>query len=166
MSYNSRKNGGRIMFEDIVGAKFEGVDIGTRDIISEVKVQLNKGLNFGIEQLEIEDKDEFIKILNEYADENIDTLAQMYMDEFSSEEIITMLDFEMTPLAEKKLKFQIKMQQFISDGFMKKIMEDVDVDFDDDPVKNIFDALGGPGGRHEDDDFESFMWDSKEEGKE
>ncbi len=33
------------MFEDIVGAKFEGVDTGTRDIISEVKVQLTKGFS-------------------------------------------------------------------------------------------------------------------------
>jgi len=147
------------MFEDIVGAKFEGVDIGTRDIISEVKVQLTKGFNFGIEELEIDDKENFIKILNEYADENLDTLAQMYIDEFSAEEIITMLDFEMTPLAEKKIRFQIRMQQFISDGFMKKmIAEDYKENEGDD--KDHFDASLMNA-------LNEYVWDSEEEeGKE
>ena len=142
------------MFEDIVGTKFEGVDVGTRDIISEVKVQLTKGFNFGVEELEVEAEAEVIEAVEElaaYQDENLDTLAQMYMDEFSAEEIITMLDFEMTPLAEKKIRFQIRMHQFVADGFMKKMMEDEFKDDEDDKdhfplVKQgheIFNYLGG-----------------------
>lgn len=149
------------MFEDIVGAKFEGLDTGTRDIISEVKVQLTKGFSFGIEELEIEDKDEFVKMLKEYENENLDTLAQMYMDEFSAEEIITMLDFEMTPLAEKKIRFQIRMQQFVADGFMKKmmVMEGYGDDEEETAGKDHFD-VGLMNALNE------YVWDSEEKEEE
>ena len=149
------------MFEDIVGAKFKGVDIGTRDIASEVKAQLMKGFKFGLDELVMDDEEEekeFTDVLDEYMNENLDLMAQMYIDEFSTDDILEMLDFEMTPLAEKKIKFQLRMQKFIVEGFTKKLTED-DGFFDktlNKGLSNPFDVLGA------DDNYESVVWDAKE----
>ena len=152
------------MFEDIVGAKFKGVDIGSRDIISEMKSMLMKGFELGINEMDMEDDKEFLAVWYEYTNENLDTIAQMYADEFSTEEIIKMLDFEMTPLAEKKVRFHIRMQKFVHESFTDMLMDKMEKDDSifggGDPIKNVFDALGGPY------ECDSKIWDSKEEGKE
>jgi len=156
------------MFEDIVGAKFEGVDIGSRDIASEVKDHLSRGFKFGIDELKMEDETEakeFEKAIDEYMNENLDTMAQMYIDAFTTDEILEMLNFEMTPLAEKKIRFQIRIQQFVTDGFTKKLMEDKGF-FDNTINKNLFDALDDNdeyvGLKTAIDNLESVVWDSKE----
>lgn len=155
------------MFEDIVNTKFEGIDIGTRDITSEIKAQLTKGLEFGMEN--VDDADGFSEVINQYMDENLDTLAQMYIDEFSAEEIIEMLNFEMTPLAQKKLRFQIRMQQFITEGFTKLLFNDQDSMFKD-LADEIFGEEEETGFLHalkrldmDDREYESAVWDSKDE---
>ena len=150
------------MFEDIVKSKFEGVDIGTRDIASEIKSQLRKGLDYGmgqIEELEGEEIDtELRDLVNTFFDQSMDELAQMYLDSFTTDELITMLDFELTPLAKKKLDVQFKIQKFMTDGLFN-FMRDYEIP---DEEKIEWEELRSDISKMSMKDEQSFTWDSKE----
>lgn len=150
------------MFEDIVKSKFEGVDIGTREIASEIKSQLRKGLDYGmgqIEELEGEEIDtELRDLVNTFFDQSMDELAQMYLDSFTTDELITMLDFELTPLAKKKLDVQFKIQKFMTDGLFN-FMRDYEIP---DEEKIEWEELRSDISKMSMKDEQSFTWDSKE----
>jgi len=154
------------MFEDIVKSKFEGVDIGTRDITSEIKSELRKGLDYGIgqlEELEGEEIDtELRDLVNTFFDQSMDELAQMYLDSFTTDELITMLDFELTPLAKKKLNVQFKIQKFMTDGLLNSI-RDYEMP-EEDPQEDFVDALRrfDCDNVMEEEGLDNVIWDSKE----
>jgi len=154
------------MFEDIVGAKFEGVDIGSRDVISEMKAMLMKGFDMGIDELDAAEDEEFMEVWAEFVDTNLDTIAQMYVDEFSSDEIIELLNFEMTPLAEKKLRFHMRMQKFVHDSFFDMMMKKDDFVDCVQPKNDFIKALQEFNWEEEEEGKDSVVWDSKEERKE
>ena len=149
------------MFEDIVKSKFEGVDLGNREIEPEIRAQLRKGLDYGmgqIEELEDEEIDtELRDLVNTFFDQNIDEMAQMYLDAFTADELITMLDFEMTPLAKKKLDISFKLQKFIIDG-LAEFMRNYEI-----PEEKIeWEELRSDISKMSMEDEQSFVWDTKE----
>ena len=149
------------MFEDIVKSKFEGFDLGEREIESEIRSQLRKGLDYGmgqIEELEGEEIDpELRDLVNSFFDQSMDELAQMYLDSFTTDELITMLDFELTPLAKKKLDVQFKIQKFMTDGLFN-FMRDYEI-----PEEKIeWEELRSDISKMSMEDEQSFIWDTKE----
>jgi len=154
------------MFEDIVKSKFKGVDIGTRDIASEIRSQIRKGLDYGmgqIEELEGEEIDtELRDLVNTFFDQSMDELAQMYLDSFTTDELITMLDFELTPLAKKKLDVLFKIQKFMTDGLFK-FMRDYEIP-EEDPQEDFVDALRRFDWDNvmKEEGLDNVIWDTKE----
>ena len=149
------------MFEDIVKSKFEGVDLGNREVESEIRAQLRKGLDYGMGQIEeLEGKEidtELRDLIDTFFNESLDDLSQMYLDAFTTDELITMLDFELTPLAKKKLDVQFKIQKFMTDGFFN-FMRDYEIPEE----KNEWEELRSDISKMSMEDEQSFIWDTKE----
>jgi len=151
------------MFEDIVKLKFEGVDLGNREIEPEIRAQLRKGLDYGIgmiEDAEGENLDvELKELINRFFDQSMDEIAQMYLDAFTADELITMLDFELTPLAKKKLEVSFKLQKFMADGLAKFMMDEMKAE--EDPQEDFVDALKRFDWDSQ-EGLDNVVWDSKE----
>jgi hypothetical protein len=147
------------MFEDIVNAKFEGVDIGDREIVSEIRASIMKAVKF-VEDEEFETiDDEAKKIISEFFDRNLDEMTEMYLNYFETDELIEMLDFEMTEAAKKKSRFQFKLQTFMSTKMIELLSQ-----YDEEELE----ARKDEDKKHRSlvDDWEDdqmFIWDSKEE---
>jgi hypothetical protein len=147
------------MFEDIVNAKFEGVDIGDREIVSEIRASIMKAVKF-VEDEEFETiDDEAKKIISEFFDRNLDEMTEMYLNYFETDELIEMLDFEMTEAAKKKIRFQFKLQTFMSTKMIELLSQ-----YDEEELE----ARKDEDKKHRSlvDDWEDdqmFIWDSKEE---
>jgi len=92
----------------------------------------------------------------------MDELAQMYLDSFTTDELITMLDFELTPLAKKKLNVQFKIQKFMTDGLLNSI-RDYEMP-EEDPQEDFVDALRrfDCDNVMEEEGLDNVIWDSKE----
>ena len=150
------------MFEDIVKLKFEGVDLGNREIEPEIRAQLRKGLDYGMSQIEeLEGKEidtELKDLIDTFFNESIDELAQMYLDAFTTDELITMLDFELTPLAKKKFDIHFKIQKFMTDGLFKFMMKK---EAENDPQEDFVDALKRFDWDSQ-EGLDNVVWDSKE----
>jgi hypothetical protein len=147
------------MFEDIVNAKFEGVDIGDREIVSEIRASIMKAVKF-VEDEEFEEiDDEAKKIISEFFDRNLDEMTEMYLNYFETDELIEMLDFEMTEAAKKKIRFQFKLQTFMSEKMTELLLQ-----YDEEELearKDTEEKLRSLVNNWKDN--QEFIWDSKEE---
>ena len=104
------------------------------------------------------DWSELKNIIETFFDQNIDEMAQMYLDAFTADELITMLDFEMTPLAKKKLDITFKLQKFITDGIFNFMMEkQYEEDAKWNKLKEDIETIG-----EEIKEEKLFVWDTKE----
>lgn len=157
------------MFEDIVKTKFEDVDLGEREIAPEIRAQLWKGLDYGLGQMDAQEEAEELdpelkEMINSYFDQNVDAMCEMYMEAFTPEELIEMLDFEQTPLARKRMEMHFKMQKFVIDGlsdFMMKTMfekeEEEEEKYNWEALRNDISKMG-----EEIKEEQTFIWDAKE----
>jgi hypothetical protein len=142
------------MFEDIINKKFEGIDIENRDIASEIKASIMSVVSFAEGEMGMDPEGK--EFLSEFFDQNIDEMTQMYLDYFEPEELIEMLDFEMTESAKKKLRFQLKIQEFMGEKMIEILIEKDEEEFDE----SLLDALKSL--EQDDEDYESHIWDSEE----
>jgi hypothetical protein len=103
--------------------------------------------------------DEAKKIISEFFDRNLDEMTEMYLNYFETDELIEMLDFEMTEAAKKKIRFQFKLQTFMSTKMIELLSQ-----YDEEELE----ARKDEDKKHRSlvDDWEDdqmFIWDSKEE---
>lgn len=111
------------MFEDIVNEKFKDIDIGDREIVSEIRASIMNAVKM-VEDEEIEKiDDEAKKIISEFFDKHLDEMTEMYLNYFDTDELIEMLDFEMTEAAKKKIRFQFKLQAFMGEKMIELLLE-------------------------------------------
>jgi hypothetical protein len=111
------------MFEDIINKKFEGVDIGDREIVSEIRASIMNAVKFVEDEEPGKNSDEDKKFISEFFDRNLDEMTEMYLNYFDTDELIKMLDFEMTEAAKKKIRFQLKIQTFMSEKMMDLLLQ-------------------------------------------
>lgn len=144
------------MFEDIVKDKFEDIDLGDRDIATEIKNSIFNGFDMSMEIAEEgEDVEEAREVIEQFKEESIEKMVGMYIDTFTTQEILDMLKIEQTSWMEKKLRFQIKLQAFMLEEFAR-IVEEKEIN----ERRKIIDER-----RKIIDDYErqeSTVWDAKE----
>lgn len=109
------------MFEDIVSEKFSGIDIGDRKIIDELMQAIKTTADFAIAEMGLDI--EALDLITEFFDRNSRKIAEMYLDEFEPNELMELLDFELTETAKKKLVFQLKVQKFMAEAMMDMLEE-------------------------------------------
>ncbi len=110
------------MFGDLIKDKFEGIDIGTRDIATELEIAILKGVEFGKEHSDSL-PEEVQSVVKQYFDDEMDILVQMYLDEFTAVELIEILDTLQDELYERKLKFQLKLQDKILGDLLPQMLD-------------------------------------------
>jgi len=110
------------MFADLIDEKFKSVDTGDREIGSEISEMIMKGVQFGKDEQE-ELEPSVAKVVDMWFDENMDTMVGMYLDEFSAEEIIEMIDTVHDESYLKKLKFHMTLQTFMMEGLIPKMLD-------------------------------------------
>jgi hypothetical protein len=105
------------MFEDIIKEKFNGIDVSERNIPEEIKKCLVSGMNFIRGEMNLDPEHE--QVIDIFLEKHLDEMVMMYLDFYEPEELIKILEFELSDSAKKRMLFQLEINNFVSKKMTK-----------------------------------------------